>query len=193
MKKLVVMFGVLMIISRVAFAGGVNTPKATSTSVSMKGEIVKIFYRSENSNKSDKVKVTIYDASSKAVFTEEIKRKSTFIRPYNLENLPYGEYTIVLEDKNGRTEEKVMFAKESVDVRASIIHKKESRKAMVTVFSSGETEVTYSVLDINNNVLYSKSEKVNGQAAKYFNLEKVKGAVTVQVSDSQGLLKYKTL
>lgn len=182
-----------MIISRVAFAGGVNTPKATSTSVSMKGEIVKIFYRSENSNKSDKVKVTIYDASSKAVFTEEIKRKSTFIRPYNLENLPYGEYTIVLEDKNGRTEEKVMFAKESVDVRASIIHKKESRKAMVTVFSSGETEVTYSVLDINNNVLYSKSEKVNGQAAKYFNLEKVKGAVTVQVSDSQGLLKYKTL
>ena len=76
MKKLVVMFGVLMIISRVAFAGGVNTPKATSTSVSMKGEIVKIFYRSENSNKSDKVKVTIYDASSKAVFTEEIKRKA---------------------------------------------------------------------------------------------------------------------
>lgn len=193
MKKLVVMFGVLMIISRVAFAGGVNTPKATSTSVSMKGEIVKIFYRSENSDKSDKVKVTIYDASAKAVFTEEIKRKSTFIRPYNLENLPYGEYTIVLEDKNGRTEEKVMFAKESIDVRASIIHKKESRKAMVTVFSTGETEVTYSVLDINNNVLYSKSEKVNGQAAKSFNLEKVKGAVTVQVSDSQGLLKYKTL
>lgn len=179
-----------MIISRVAFAGGVNTPKATSTSVSMKGEIVKIFYRSEN---SDKVKVTIYDASSKAVFTEEIKRKANFVRPYNLANLPYGEYTIVLEDKNGRTEEKVLYAKESVAVNASIIHKKECRKALVTVFSTGETEVTYSVLDINNNVLYSKSEKVNGQAAKSFNLEKVRGAVTVQVSDSEGLLKYKTL
>jgi hypothetical protein len=190
MKKLVVMFGVLMIISRVAFAGEVTAPKATNTSVSMKGEIVKIFYRSEN---SDKVKVTIVDAFSKVVFTEEIKRKSSFIRPYNLENLPYGEYTIVLEDKNGRTEEKVMYAKEVVNVQASIIHKKESRKAMVTLFSTGETEVTYSVLDINNNVLYSKSEKVNGQAAMSFNLEKVKGAVTVQVSNSEGLLKYKTL
>jgi hypothetical protein len=190
MKKLVVMFGVLMIISRVAFAGEVTSPKATSTSVSMKGEIVKIFYRSEN---SDKVKVTIYDATSKAVFSEEIKRKSSFIRPYNLENLPYGEYTVVLEDKNGRTEEKVLYAKEVVNVQASIIHKKESRKAMVTLFSTGETEVIYSVLDINNDVLYSVSEKINGQAAKSFNLEKVKGAVTIQVADSQGLLRYKTL
>lgn len=190
MKKLIATFGVLMIISRVVFAGEVNAPKATRTSVSMKGEIVKIFYRSEN---SDKVKVTIYDAASNVVFTEEIKRKSSFVRPYNLENLPYGEYTIVVEDKNGRTEEKVMYAKETADVQATIIHKKQSRKALVTLFSTGETEVTYSVLDINNNVLYSKSEKVNGQAAKSFNLEKVKGAVTIQVADSNGLLKYKTL
>lgn len=190
MKKLFVMFGVLMLISRVAFAGEVTNPKATHTSVSVKGEIVKIFYRSEN---SDRVKVTIYDAASKAVFTEEIKRKSSFIRPYNLENLPYGEYTISLEDKNGRTEEKVMFAKEAVSVQASIIHKKESRKAMVALFSTGETEVTYTVLDINDNVLYTKSESVNGQAAKSFNLEKIKGAVTIQVADSKGLLKYKTL
>lgn len=190
MKKLFVMFGALMIISRIAFAGEVTTPKATSTSVSLKGEIVKIFYRSED---SDKVKVTIYDATDKVVFKEEIKKKSSFIRPYNLENLPYGKYTIVLEDKNGRTEESVMYAKEEVNVQASIIHKKESRKALVTLFSTGETEVTYRVLDINDNVLYSKSEIVNGQAAKSFNLDKVKGAVTVQVSDSEGLLKYKTL
>lgn len=184
------MFGVLMIISRIAFAGGETTPKATHTSVSMKGEIVKIFYQSEN---SDKVKVTIYDAASNAVFTEEIKGKSNFIRPYNLENLPYGDYTIVLEDKNGRTEEKVRYAKEEVSTRATIIHKKQSRKALVTLFSTGETEVTYRVLDINNNVLYSESETVNGQAAKSFNLEKVKGTVTLQISDSNGLLKYKTL
>jgi flagellar hook assembly protein FlgD len=190
MKKLVVMFGALMIISRIAFAGEGATPEATRTSVSMKGEIVKIFYRSEN---SDKVKVTIYDAASQVVFTEEIKRKSNFIRPYNLENLPYGEYTIVLEDKSGRTEEKVMYVKETADVQATIIHKKQSRKVLVTLFSTGETEVTYRVLDINNTVLYSQSEKVNGQAAKAFNLEKVKGAVTVQIADSKGLLKYKTL
>lgn len=190
MKKFFTMFGVLMIISRISFAGEVTTPKAFNASVSMKGEIVKIFYRSEN---SDKVKVTIYNAANEAVFSEEIKRKSSFIRPYNLENLPFGAYTVVLEDRNGRTEETVMYAKEVVSVQASILHKKESRKATVTLFSTGETEVTYSVLDINDNVLYSKSEKVNGQAAKSFNLEKIKGAVTVQVSDNKGLLKYKTI
>ena len=115
MKKLVVMFGVLMIISRVAIAGEVNAPKATNTSVTMKGEIVKIFYRSEN---ADRVKVTILDAASKAVFTEEIKNRSSFVRPYNLENLPFGEYTIVLEDRNGRTEEHFTYAKPAVEVRS---------------------------------------------------------------------------
>lgn len=191
MKKLVVVFAALMIISRVALAGEVNAPKAFSSSVSLKGEVVKIFYRSES---SDRVKVTIYDAASKVVFSEEIKNKSSFVRPYNLENLPYGEYTIVLEDRNGKTEEKVIYAKKkSVDAQASIIKSKNGRKALVTVFSKGETEITYNVLDINDNVLYTQSQKVNGQAAKSFNLEKVKGAVTLQISDSNGLLKYKTL
>ena len=190
MKKLVVMFGVLMIISRVALAGEVNAPKATNTSVTMKGEVVKIFYRSEN---ADRVKVTIYDAAAKAVFSEEIKNRSSFVRPYNLENLPFGEYTIVLEDRNGRTEERVTYAKPAVQVQANIIKVRDSRKAIVTLFSNAATEVTYSVLDIDNNVLYSQTQKVNGQAAKSFNLEKVKGAVTVQVSDSKGILKYKAL
>lgn len=190
MKKLVVLFGALMIISRVALAGEVTAPKATSTSVTMKGEVVKIFYRSEN---ADRVKVTILDASSKAVFSEEIKNRSSFVRAYNLENLPFGEYTIVLEDKNGRTEEHFTYAKPAVDVQANIIKIRDSRKAIVTLFSKGEAEVTYSVLDIDNNVLYSQTQKVNGQAAKSFNLEKVKGAVTVQVSDSKGILKYKAL
>lgn len=190
MKKLVVMFGVLMIISRVSFAGGVTAPEGTNASVRMNGEIVKLFYRSENSGT---VKVTIYDASEKAVFTEEIKGRSKFVRPYNLENLPYGEYTLVLEDENGRTEERILFAKKTTHVQATIIHKPGSRKALVTLFSAGETEITYRVLDIDNNVLYSKSEKVNGQATKAFNFEKVKGAVSVQVADSEGLLKYKTL
>lgn len=190
MKKLVVVFAALMIISRVALAGEVNAPKAFSSSVSLKGEVVKIFYRSES---SDRVKVTIYDAAAKVVFSEEIKNKSSFVRPYNLENLPYGEYTIVLEDRNGKTEEKVTYAKQSVNAQASIIKSKSGRKALVTVFSNGETEITYNVLDINDNVLYTQSQKVNGQAAKSFNLEKVKGAVTLQISDSNGLLKYKTL
>lgn len=90
MKKLVVMFGVLMIISRVAIAGEVNAPKATNTSVTMKGEIVKIFYRSEN---ADRVKVTILDAASKAVFTEEIKTDQasfvhTILKIFRLVNTP---------------------------------------------------------------------------------------------------------
>lgn len=190
MKKLFVMFGVLMFISSVSFAGEVNAPKATATKVSLKDGIVKIFYRSEN---SDRVKVTIYDTDSNVIFSEQIKSESSFVRPYNLENLPYGEYTVVLEDKNGRTEEKVSYLKKEVEVFASIISKKDSRGAVIALFSKGEAEVTYRMLDSEKNVLYSETQKVNGQDTKSFNLEKVQGAVTIEVSDSNGLLESKTL
>lgn len=190
MKKLVIMFSALIIISRVAFAGEVNAPKATATSVSLNGEIVKIFYHSEN---SDRVKVTIYDANAKAVFSEQIKNKSSFVRPYNLENLPYGEYKIVLEDHTGKTEEKFVYGKKDVQAYASVIRRKDSRKAVVTLFSKCETEVVYQVMDLENHVLYSQTQTINGQASKTFNLEKVRGAVTIQVSDSNGVLESKTL
>lgn len=191
MKKLVVMFGVLMIISRVAFAGDVNAPKATATKVSLKGDVVKIFYRSEN---SDKVRVTIYDANANIIFSEQIKSESSFVRPYNLENLPYGEYTVVIEDKNGKTEEKVSYVNnKGTKSLASIISKKESRGVIVALTSKGDADVTYRLLDNEKNVLYSETQKVNGQSAKSFNLEKVKGAVTIEVSDSSGLFESKTL
>lgn len=189
MKKLSVLFVVLMAVGRVAIAGEV-APAASNTTITLKGEVVKLFYRSEN---SDKVKVSILDASANVVFSEEIKNKPNFVRPYNLEKLPYGEYTIVLEDKNGKSEEKVSYKKPKTETYATIIGRKEKHKCLVTLFSKGETEVTYRVLDIHNNVLYSQSETINGQAAKSFNLNKTKGAVTVEVSDSNGLLKYKTL
>lgn len=190
MKKLFVMFGVLMIISRVAFAGEVNVPKATATKVDLKDGIVKIFYRSEN---SDRVKVTIYDADSNVIFSEQIKQESSFVRPYNLKNLPYGEYTVVLEDRNGRTEEKISYNKKSTEVFASIINKKDSRGAMVALFSKDATEVTYRILDDQKNVLYSEVHNVKGQDTKVFNLEKILGAVTIEVSDSNGLFESKTL
>lgn len=190
MKKLVVMFGVLMIISRVSFAGEVNAPEPTTTRVSLKGDVVKIFYRSEN---SDRVKVTIYDIRSNIIFSEQIKSESSFVRPYKLKDLPYGEYTVVIEDKNGKTEEKVSYFKEEAQVMASIISKKNNRGAVVALFSKGEAEVTYRMVDSSNNVLYSETQKVNGQNTKAFNLERVQGAVTLEVSDSNGLLESKTL
>lgn len=140
MKKLFVMFGALMIISRVALAGEVPAPEAITTRVSMSGE--EDFYHSENGK--------------------------------------------------ARTKDKVI-AKEEANVQASIIHKKGSRKALVALFSTGKTKVTYAVLDVYDKVLYSEKATVNGQAAKAFSFEAIEGAVTLRVSDSKGVVKYKTL
>jgi hypothetical protein len=188
MKKIIVVFSALMIISRIVLAGEV-TPSTSDMTVSMKGEVVKIFYRTDVARK---VKVTIYDAASKAVFSEELKRQSSFVRPYNFENLPFGEYTIVLEDENGKTEETISYTKKRVEVLSSIIERN-SKSCMVTLFSKDEANVTVKVLDESKNVLFSESQTVNGQAVKAFNLKKVEGAVRVEVSDSAGLLNSRTI
>ncbi|MBX2946844.1 MAG: hypothetical protein KF725_13500 [Cyclobacteriaceae bacterium] len=64
-----------------------------------------IFTVSYHSRQSDKIKVSIYDSKNRAVFSEVIVNVSTFSRPYNFNGLPYGKYTLVIEDSTGKHEE----------------------------------------------------------------------------------------
>ena len=40
------------------------------------------------------MKVTIFDKDNETVFSEEVKTRSGFVRPYNLSDLPEGDYYV---------------------------------------------------------------------------------------------------
>jgi hypothetical protein len=56
------------------------------------------------------VKLSIINSKNKAVFSEVLLNTSSFVRPYNFSHLAEGEYTVILEDKNGKQAEKIWHA-----------------------------------------------------------------------------------
>src|SRR6266581_2345699 len=108
MKKLnVILVGVLFCTQ--VFAGGTIDPNATTASSSAvvksnSSKIIKVYYKSETTGRVD---VSIANSAGQHLFSESIFKTNGFIRPYNLESLPEGEYTVTVSDSYGKTVEKI--------------------------------------------------------------------------------------
>jgi len=187
MKKSLSIFGLLILISSVVLAGGIENPLVPSNMAIVKTNTgARVFYSTE---KTSQVHIRIYSVGDdKEVFSDVIKSKESFSRLYNLMNLPLGEYRVVMEDENGIREE-LFSNRKNVEVLSSIIYAKKQQKCLVTLFSQNDADVTVTLLDKNKNVLTSDVLSVNGQAAKLFSLEQINGPVTVEVSNADGLVR----
>src|SRR5882724_6573826 len=84
----------------------------TKVAVVRNGGVVKVIYKNPVASV---VKVTILDAETNPLFTEKIISHGEFIRPYNLSQLPKGDYTICVDDQNGTHEEKICNTESPVD------------------------------------------------------------------------------
>lgn len=177
-----------MMISSAMLAGGIENPStASNTAIVKSTDGVKVFYKSD---RVAIVKVSIYNETGEKVFFEEVRSRLGFTRPYNLASLPPGDYRVVLEDENGTSEKIISNIKESAKVLAAVIDaRKYHNSCLVTLFSNLESEVSIRILDKNQNELKSENYTVSGQTSKLFNLESVKGAVSVEVFDANGVIK----
>ena len=186
MKKSLSILGMLIMISSAVLAGGTDNPLLPSNMAIVKTNTgARVFYSTE---KVSHVQIRIYDANEKEVFSDVIKSKASFSRLYNLQSLPEGQYRVVMEDENGIREE-LFSNRKKVEVLSSIIYSKKHQKCLVTLYSEQEADINVAVLDKNRNVLTSGALFVNGQAARIFNLEKIQGPLTVEVSDGNGVLR----
>ncbi len=190
MKKVLSILAMLILISSVVLAGKDPNPSESSNMAIVKcGDVVKVFYKKTN---AEKVRVTIYNDEDQAVFSEELKSQSGFVRPYNLASLPEGEYRVVMQGESEKREESVSNMKEYARPLAGVI-KPNANQLVVTLFSKEGKDLNVTLLDDQQNVLFSEKYTVEGQASKLFNLRKVKGAVSVEVSDEAGIIKSTTL
>lgn len=186
MKKSFSIFGMLILISSVVFAGGIDNPLVPSNMAIIKTNTgARIFYSTETASQ---VHVKIYNADNKAVFSDFIKSKESFSRLYNLMDLPKGEYRVVMEDENGIREE-LFSNRKKVEVLSSIIYAKNVQKCLVTLYTLDGTDVSVTLFDKNRQVLSSNALTVDGQASRLFNLEQIDGQITVEVSNANGIVR----
>lgn len=184
MKKILSLVLVLIAIGHIN-AKGIEPNSPLGTSVIKKGALVKLFYRGEHSGK---VKVTIYNQNGSVVFKEVMQNREHFMRPYNFSSLPAGEYTIQIIDEQGTRTEKVEHAGVSKKKRAAYLSRlnADTNKYMLSVPANGSNELLVKIYDERNAVIYQERAQVSGDFAKVYDLSRVKGVHTFEITDNDG-------
>jgi hypothetical protein len=188
MKKTLSIFVVLIAISSAVSARRMDKPEeATSMAVTKSGSLVKLFYKGA---KDCNVRVIISNAKNQVVFEETIKHVDGFMRPYNFSNLEEGDYTVELIDHTGKKVETIAYRNRKVEQLANLIRiSREEDKYLLTVPNKGENIFDVSIYDSFGALLYSHSEKADGDFAKVYNLSKISKKFVFVITDKSGSSK----
>jgi hypothetical protein len=169
--RAIVLVLAFVIIGLTAFA---ETPSPSFTITSAETGVFTVFYQRPEAGK---VKLSIYDKQNVLVFKEILSTTGSFKRPYNFSELAKGEYTIVLEDKNGRQEEKVNYQSHSPLSFIKVSKAADQKdKYVLNVVTTGSEVVSVKIFDSLKGMIHEKEITVDGSLGLLYNLSQVKSS-----------------
>jgi len=167
------------------------TLAASPASLSVTASSSKVFKIAYTNAETGTVKVSIYDAANQLMFVEVLNNVASFVRPYNFSELPEGEYTIVVSDKNGKQAEKINYTSNKINSVISVSEIiNEANKYILNVTNNGTEEVWVRIFDNENTMIHEQALEVTGNFGLIYNLKHLKSNtnsnVTFEVSTSSG-------
>ncbi len=191
MRKInVMMIAALIFISANAMATVAVDDKVPATMAVVeykKAGIYKVIYKGE---KTGKVRLSIYDAKHSLVYAENLVKSNSFIRPYNFNGMPEGVYFIEIEGVNGKLVERVNFTAGKIEKTVNVTRLLgKDKRYLLTVAALDQDEITISIFDGSDHLVYEENHILNGDFAKVYNLQNLNGGFTLQIADKQGVVK----
>lgn len=172
MKTKSLYFAALFVIGAAVAAVGKDEPSTGLAVVAVKGsEVVKVIYKAEAAGK---VKLSVYDAASKVVFTETRNSNEGFILPLNFKGLSSGQYTVELVDAAGTKSEKINY--QPVATKNVHVSKVASEGKFVLSVTNGNSPVAVKIYDAHHNLVHESSKEVSGDFAQLFSIKNFSGA-----------------
>jgi hypothetical protein len=175
----------ILLISGISFANAFDNPRIT-TAVMKNGSTFKLFYKGA---KQSDVKVLILNDENQIVYAEKIKNTDGFARPYNFSNLPEGHYSIQIKDNAGVRTETVNHQTIKEEKTMHLLRLGGTGKYVLSVPNKGKEDLSITILNDLNEVLYESQEKVTGDFARIYNLGDQTGNYRFIVTDGKGLTK----
>lgn len=132
------------------------------------------------------VKISILNSKDEVIFTESLKMGS-FTRPYNFNDQQQGDFKIVVEDKEGKTEKKFSYSVKKVEssiVVTKIVNAK--NKFLLSVENKEPDQINVRILGDDKNVLHEESITVNGKLAVVFNVSETVTHPVFEVAGNSG-------
>lgn len=174
----------LLLISTTSFA----------TNVTVKTNKQGVFSIQYKNTEKGNVRVYILNSKNQEIFSESFQNVSSFTRPYNFTQLAEGEYTIVIEDKNGKQVEKINYTRNKLVsyVHVSRVPNKEN-KFWLNVANNGTETLTVNIYSENGTRLHEQSVEVTGTLSMVYDLTKVKTAKAIVFEVVDGNNKIHTI
>lgn len=188
MKKILSIYFILITMSSVALAGGIDNPKASSKMAIMQknADHIQLFYKN---TKEATIEVSIYDSENKLLFTETIRKSNGFIRPYDLSTMKEGEYTVVVNDGTEKFVEKISTYDRPQPLLSNLISMKRNGTYLLTVADQSAKSFVVRITDIKNNVLFEQKESMNKQYSKIYNIKPEIEGLKFSITTDQGATK----
>ena len=180
---------VMISFSSIALASDPRDPKVVVINHKETG-IFKLIYKGE---KVGKVNLKIYNASGIVVFTETINEVDGFSKPLNFEGMNPGEYLIEIRDNNGSVSQKINYRFESIVNKVHIARIADEGKYLVAMGDNDKERINVKIFDGNNKLVHDQDLMVKSNFGVVFNLQKVEGTPTFEVTDKTGkvrVIKY---
>jgi hypothetical protein len=179
-KTLASLLGLLMVSSVLFATGNVDEPSAaTNMAIVKNGSVMKVFYKPAESGVA---RISIINSDGAEVFSEYIKTKKGFIRPYNVASLSAGEYIFKVSDEHGsRTEKFSTGGQKKLFYKVTPV-KEDPSRYVLSIPANGYENVVVSIYDEENTLLYRGSEQLSGDFARVYHLRDAKGKVSFEVS-----------
>lgn len=185
MKTKSMLVAVMMLVSVVTFGKDPVTPRLVVVTQKSTGTF-KVIYEGE---KKGSVKLNILDANGTLVFTETMKSVDGFIRPVNFSQMAPGAYTIEIVDANGKSVQAINYATATSTTNVHVAKIAEEGKYLLAVANSGAEEINVKIFDGSYNLVHNESVVVKGSLGLVYNLKKVAGNPTFEVTDNTGVTK----
>lgn len=186
MKTLTSLF-TLLLVSVASFAGTGNDPKnenaknIESIAVVKYADNVKLFYTKKN---SEKVKLTIYDSEGKTIGTSYVNNEKGFIQPFNFNGLPYGDYSIKIEDQDGINLQKFTHAATASSIKSSVYDINNTNRYKLFVLNQKDSPISIKVYNEDSEIVHEQKVEDKEAFSQVIDLSKAGGEkFTFQVSN----------
>ncbi|MCG8307262.1 MAG: hypothetical protein MI975_07695 [Cytophagales bacterium] len=134
--------------------------------------VTKDLYRLTYINKGEcQVRVEVIDESGTKLFSERIKQKKSFTKPYSFQNLNLGEYSFKVIDSDGEYVTKIKRTEEVYMV--ADIKKIEDEKAKITVRGEFMGPVSVNIFNRNDVLIFDDYIDQEKGFEKVYDLSKV--------------------
>ena len=182
----------LILIGSAAFATGSETGESkdeVKIIPTASSDTYKLMYTGEEEGA---VRVKFYDGEGRLFFTDIVRSKGKFIRPYNFANLPAGSYKIEVISPAGSSAAEVMHVKPVSGIVDVALTPVDSAKKIELVVKGVKLDPVYvKIFDKYSRLITEDYIDVENSFKKVYNLERIpsEGFVFEIISDNKVVKK----